>query len=422
MSKPATKSTRRSAKKSQEDQLQLSHVNDKLSDLMDFMKSSQEHTNQRLTALEAQRSIPVPVSNPVSDVDDGRPGTSGSGEHTASSSTIVAGPVTASPGQPGPGPVLPSSSAGPSAPPATVGPSFPSTPAGKIVTQVMAVGSHLKPKVVAAIAEGKFVNFKDLLPASARSPDAREIYEGNLSSVTGSEEGTKQLFYKKVDQKLEEHRDLSWDQWVQAFMVFLGKTVETRTPDLAIRMAKHYELVHDLMKRGQDWWGYDIVFRKEVELGNANWGDILSEARDKARMQQVAPVSSQKPREDSKGKSKRKAKSALKKGLSWIPDGFCIAYHREGYCKFHEACYRSHDCPDCGGNHMAGTCEDHVDFKKPRTESLQQPFPANRPPTGNQQTGGGQSMLDFHRRQQLNNRHKLDRRPVPLSGATARSL
>ena len=181
----------------------------------------------------------------------------------------------------------------------------------------MAVGSHLKPKVVAAIAEGKFVNIKDLLPASARSPDAKEVYERNLSSVTNSGEGTKQLFYKRVDLKPEEHRDLSWDQWVQAFMVFLGKTVETRTPDLAIRMAKHYELVHDLMKRGQDWWGYDIVFRKEVELGNANWGDILSEARDKARGQQVAPVSSQKPREDSKGKAdkKKKSKERFEEGL-----------------------------------------------------------------------------------------------------------
>ena len=51
-------------------------------------------------------------------------------------------------------------------------------------------------------------------------------------------------------------------QWVHAFIIFQGKTVESREADLAIRMAKHYEVVHDLMLSHQDWWYYDVTFRQ----------------------------------------------------------------------------------------------------------------------------------------------------------------
>ena len=84
------------------------------------------------------------------------------------------------------------------------------TPAGHYITEVLPVGSHLKSNVVAALAEWKFVHFKDLLPTNVRkgaARDSRDCFQGNLN-LDESSETPQPLLFQKVKPDPSETRDL----------------------------------------------------------------------------------------------------------------------------------------------------------------------------------------------------------------------
>ena len=121
---------------------------------------------------------------------------------------------------------------------------------------------------------------------------------------------------------------LTWDQWVQAFVIFMGLTVKTRSAETALHMAKHFELVHELMKAKQDFWYYDVAFRQTLATGGGHWGDIHSESLARARARATPPLRTGVSSASTSAPTKVNGRSSQ----YTVPVGWCVSYHKYGLC------------------------------------------------------------------------------------------
>ena len=274
-----------------------------------------------------------------------------------------------------------------------------------IIGVPIAVGSNLKPAIVAAIAEGRFVNFRDLLPSHTHDPS------DNLSGNLGvGERG--EVLYKPLPKKAKEERDLTWDQWVQAFVIFMGLTVKTRSAETALHMAKHFELVHELMKAKQDFWYYDVAFRQTLATGGGHWGDIHSESLARARARATPPLHTGISSASTSAPTKVNGRSSQ----YTVPVGWCGSYHKYGLCIYPGSCSRKHDCHVCGRDHPALECRGKDSSVIRATQSsATPPYKQLINANGKQQPFRVHSVPSYPRGNEL----KLDRRPAQ-PGATSR--
>ena len=205
------------------------------------------------------------------------------------------------------------------------------------------VGDHVDEATVERVRMNKFVEFNHLLKNG----------KGEEHDLVVSD--------NKVKTKSRDLPALTFYEWLMAWNTFLAiNTRLSQDPHLASKMCQHFEQVFELHSQKDDWSGYDRRFRKAVEKGRAEWGDIHYKLVMDARASPATP-----------GKSKKtpSAQSSGDTGFA-VPVGFCFRYHKHNSCR-----------QDCGYSHLcfSARCGRHHSFLNCPTQA--QPF-IQAPPVG----------------------------------------
>ena len=220
------------------------------------------------------------------------------------------------------------------------------------------VGSHLSPKTKLDIITHKFVDFYVLVKDD--SP---------LEPVLTIDEDGNPKFINQPKVKL-----LSFPDWCYAWNIYVAVLCDARgDPSLPKKMAKHFEIVQDLFRKGQDWRYYDTNFRKLLQSDplHASWGSVQQELLMTARLSASVVAQGQ----SSKGQSFQSKVDARE-----IPWGFCRRHHIKGSCTQGRNCQYWHKCFNCSGPHPFVSCRNPV--KKPfaKAATLRDPNNSFRSP------------------------------------------
>jgi len=129
------------------------------------------------------------------------------------------------------------------------------------------IDSHLQPNIRLAIIEGRYVDFRDLIP----------------SQSTGT----------------IQHRAINWNEWVQAWSIYQLVLTDHHFAlghNILGELAKHFNQILSLFRAKQDWRMYDRDFRYAMEVNKSvQWGHILSNSlanakKSKAVYESVTPT------------------------------------------------------------------------------------------------------------------------------------
>ena len=214
------------------------------------------------------------------------------------------------------------------------------------------VGSNVDPKLRKKILANKFVEMCDILP------QYRPRKKQGLVMKRGRNDTT------RLVEESDPH-DLPFDQWLEAFDVYLSVYIEkaTSTSDmlkLTRSLLTYKKEIRSMSKLDYDWAGYDRHYRTDRVGNPTSWAttrqDLLNHYSQATRNQGKGNNSfrSQKQTTFASSGNKQRSRSAgftTKDGLT-IPHGSCRAYHTKGdRCLSEPPCQYSHLCPKCGKKH-----------------------------------------------------------------------
>ena len=188
-------------------------------------------------------------------------------------------------------------------------------------------------KVRKKIINDKFIEICELLPELI--PDNKEY------TIQVGDEGA--AFLVPLAPKV----DLTFDQWCEAFDIFISVYIETAKSrigaiDLLKALLTYKKSIRDLHKSGHDWAGYDRNFRHDREHYPLPWYthriDLWLQY-SRPRTPPAFPNHSNQPR------------SLRTHDGNIIPLGHCILFHsRNKMCEASQCPY-VHKCPHCPVRH-----------------------------------------------------------------------
>ena len=201
------------------------------------------------------------------------------------------------------------------------------------ISSPIPIGLHLKPNTRTLIGEGKFVEFSTLL---TQREDPQE-------AIITIDAGGEQKILIAGGGSNQKTKPLSWNDWCAAWNVYQAVFAEMRgDPTLPARLAKHFQTVQMLERKGLDWRHYDRSFRQLVSGGHAHWGHVHQELFGEVHMRAAA------------GPSRQGLAQSIP--VSSYPMGYCRNYHRNTYCS-RQSCQYLHKCFNCQGNHPFISCQ-----------------------------------------------------------------
>lgn len=183
---------------------------------------------------------------------------------------------------------------------------------------------HVDEKLRKKIRQGKFVDFKLLIPhTKGNRPRTRfSLEEGLFQEV---EDDTTQNFY----------------QWLDAYIVFMSVNLEF-FPAEAQGMLRHMQVIKRMHTANKDGVEYDYLFRK-LKSNNADiaWGEYLAELAGEVK--EMTP--------------RKRFKPSLSKGQTrYKTQGLCYRFNSQEGCRFGSRCRYAHKCKRCSST-------DHPEYR-----------------------------------------------------------
>ena len=202
-----------------------------------------------------------------------------------------------------------------------------------VVIEAIQVGHHLKADLKNSIINNNFIaDLRSLLPTKNNIPVE------NSSVAVG-------IF--TISTKLPNRSAIQIGEWYQAWNILQAiycSAWSSTIPDITSRLAKHCEVVLALHDKNQDWRYYDASFRKLLEAGKIQWGQLHLELQMEAKFRGMGSPAPQVP---------------IKLNMpspSSVPQGFCFAFHKQGRCPNRAVCQFNHSCYACGKPHSRSNC------------------------------------------------------------------
>ena len=243
----------------------------------------------------------------------------------------------------------------------------PST-SGKLISSPIPVGACLRPAVIAAIKSGTFIDFNSFLDKEEPTPTLFTV------DISGN------AIFKPVESSSKSSL-LPWNKWVRVWSIFQAMTCDLHPsqPSLPRAMAKHFDMVAQLMEEGKDWRAYDISFRRLISKGEAAWGDVHQESLQDARYHLTAQPHVMPQR----------FSNVLPTGAqrSNVPSPHCVKHHKYKSCAFTaNTCRYNHRCFGCSGPHSFLDCPQRL---QPFRSQLNNGYPTQNRGQGGRQVAPG---------------------------------
>ena len=225
-----------------------------------------------------------------------------------------------------------------------------------ITSSVLEVGAMVPSSLKAKIKQLIFIDFRSLLPALDQNTN------DPISITFSKETGNPLSISNNPPQK---NKNLSMPDWLAAWNIFIAVMGDVRPDIRPVKLCKHFQQIQRLHQARHNWSLYDSEFRRLIEFGLAQWGEINFGLLQLCQIAQPPSV----------GKFQSQNNKLYIKNY---PKGFCFKYHAQNDCR--GGCDFDHTCFNCGRLHSFSIC------KMPINRPFR--FPNNR--SGNSRGRGGQ--------------------------------
>jgi len=207
----------------------------------------------------------------------------------------------------------------------------------------MKIGLEVSQKIKEMIWTHKYVDFSSLI-----APDVENEYALSFNSTSNQAQLKRTPKPKRPLNKLE---------WVSAFDIFLAVYID-KYPTQVADLLTYGQHIKEMMRRNEDWYAYDIKFRKGRESMKYSWSSLRVDLMLGAR---GTTDSTRTFREERR-----------------IPRGFCFKFHTRKQMCHNPACRYKHTCPRCSNIHPlytdCGIGKAPINYQR-RTNNFQDPSP-----------------------------------------------
>ena len=205
--------------------------------------------------------------------------------------------------------------------------------------------SHVNDKLKQKVWDQKYVEMASLLPKKAK--------EATVTRISWSAEDAIEVS-RAPPSSVDKLNIQEWQQAWNIFQAIMGSNPNTKEylPALLV----HGECVLKLAREGGKWGDYDTEFRRQVESGEACFGQIDDVAFHGARMDGLRDRVLNKHLGGDKGsKPPGPSSSPPNKPAGTVPPGYCFQFHTMGKCTVFP-CKFNHRCWKCSGEHRGRLC------------------------------------------------------------------
>lgn len=178
-------------------------------------------------------------------------------------------------------------------------------------------------------------------------------------TITKSQEGPS----LRISDAPQRSSNLTESKWIKAWNIFSSIYLQV-FPECGQGLAVHFQQVQQLMQERGDWRSYDRSFRRAVQEGLQQWGQMNPTLYVSARLKFVHSAQAVPQQRDGT------APAAVNVGGKKVqpPRGYCFGYHLKAKCHTKKCRYK-HACFQCNaGEHPAINCD--------AVQKQEQSFPA----------------------------------------------